>query len=197
MTPLRSAFFLAAVMAFPGVATVGSQQPAAPAEPAPAAMILMAYPERFGDLERPPVVFDHARHTTALGAEECTKCHLIAEDVLTPSFAAAAGDLDPGAFDGRLPRPVPRVPRVAVDARPRSWAVGLWGMSPSKARRHAGAGADVVRLLAPCTPRCRLQGPGRVGSVPELPPRLRRGVATAGLREGAGGRVQRLPSGAG
>ena len=98
MTPLRSAFFLAVVMAFPGAATVGSQQPAAPAEAAPAAMILMAYPERFGDLERPPVVFDHARHSTALGAEECTQCHLIAEGVLTPSFAAAAGDLDAGAL---------------------------------------------------------------------------------------------------
>jgi len=95
MTPIRIAPLL--FIALLGVAVVAAQQAPAAPEPAPAGMILMAYPEDFGELERPPVDFDHARHTTALGADQCSKCHLVEEGVLTPSFAAAAGDLDPDA----------------------------------------------------------------------------------------------------
>ncbi len=96
MTPIRIAPMLA--VALLGISVVAAQQAPAPAEPSPAGMILMAYPEEFGELERPPVNFNHARHTTTLGADHCKDCHAVEEGVLTPSFAAAAGDLAPEAF---------------------------------------------------------------------------------------------------
>jgi len=96
MTPIRIAPMLA--VALLGISVVAAQQAPAPAEISPAGMILMAYPEEFGDLERPPVNFNHARHTTVLGADHCKDCHLVEEGVLTPSFAAAAGDLGPDAL---------------------------------------------------------------------------------------------------
>jgi hypothetical protein len=105
MTPIRSAVFLAAAIALPGAATVAAQRPTAPVEPAPAGMILMAYPELFGDLERPPVNFNHALHSAKLGPDQCKDCHVIENGRLTPSFAAAAGILAPDdlmdAYHGR------------------------------------------------------------------------------------------------
>jgi hypothetical protein len=96
MTPIRSAVLLVAAIALPGAATVAAQQPKTPPASEPAGMILMDYPERFGELERPPVIFSHALHTTKLGADQCTDCHLIEDGKLTPSFAAANGVVDPG-----------------------------------------------------------------------------------------------------
>ncbi len=37
--------------------------------------VMMARPEAFAELERPPVVFDHRRHTEALKEEGCRGCH--------------------------------------------------------------------------------------------------------------------------
>jgi len=96
MTPIRIAPLLA--VALLGISVVAAQQASEPAEPSPAGMILMAYPEEFGELERPPVDFNHARHSTAMGADQCKECHLVEEGVLAPSFAPAAGDLDPDAL---------------------------------------------------------------------------------------------------
>ena len=96
MTPIRIAPLLA--VALLGISVVAAQQASEPAEPSPAGMILMAYPEEFGELERTPVDFNHARHSTAMGADQCKECHLVEEGVLAPSFAPAAGDLDPDAL---------------------------------------------------------------------------------------------------
>ena len=59
MTPTRIAPLL--VVALLGISVVAAQPAPAPAEPSPAGMILMAYPEEFGDLERPPVEWGHLR----------------------------------------------------------------------------------------------------------------------------------------
>jgi len=96
MTPIRIAPMLA--VALLGISVAAAQQASAPAESTPVGMILMTHPEEFGDLERPPVNFNHARHTTTLGVDHCQDCHLVEEGVLTPSFAAAAGDLGPEAL---------------------------------------------------------------------------------------------------
>ncbi len=98
MTPIRSAPMLAALVVLLAAPVVAAQEATVSDEPAPAGLILLAYPERFGDLERPPVAFDHGRHSTALGADQCKQCHLIVDGKLTPSFAAMADDLDPEAL---------------------------------------------------------------------------------------------------
>jgi hypothetical protein len=41
-----------------------------------ASTIVLKLPERFGELERPPVEFDHARHVDALEREGCEACHI-------------------------------------------------------------------------------------------------------------------------
>ena len=53
------------------------------------ATVTMQFPAAFGDMERPPVEFDHKAHTDALEAEGCETCHRIDEKgVLIPRLAA-------------------------------------------------------------------------------------------------------------
>jgi hypothetical protein len=49
--------------------------------------IVMASTAMFANLERPPVVFDHLRHTESLEETQCTVCHTIKkDDALTYAF---------------------------------------------------------------------------------------------------------------
>ncbi len=98
MTPIRSAPMLAALIVLLAAPVAAAEQATEPAGPAPSGMILLAHPERFGELERPAVDFNHGRHSTALGADQCNECHLIEDGKLSPSFAAAAGNLGPEAL---------------------------------------------------------------------------------------------------
>jgi len=55
------------------------------------AIIEMDFPEALGAMQRPPVEFNHAAHTTALKVEGCAACHTLDEAGFHPGFAATAG----------------------------------------------------------------------------------------------------------
>ena len=53
------------------------------------ATVSMEFPAVFGEMQRPPVEFDHRAHTEALGPASCETCHLLDEQgVLTPRMVS-------------------------------------------------------------------------------------------------------------
>jgi hypothetical protein len=56
-------------------AASGKEESAAASAAGRPAVITIAQPARLGEMERPAAVFDHAKHTNALGAEGCKLCH--------------------------------------------------------------------------------------------------------------------------
>lgn len=95
MTNTRCASLIFALFGAVLVPSAFGQQAA---EPAPAGLIILARTANFDGLERPAVVFDHGRHTTALEVDHCADCHLVENGVLVPTFKAASGDLDGDAL---------------------------------------------------------------------------------------------------
>ena len=66
--------------------------------PAAASVIVLTQPAAAGPMERPPVAFDHAKHTNALGTGSCAPCHAVdAQQVFLPEIAAVARETDAAA----------------------------------------------------------------------------------------------------
>ena len=63
------------------LAALGCRDGSNPAASAPHGVVavqqarFITIPDAFGDLKRPPVRFDHDKHTAALNAEGCAPCH--------------------------------------------------------------------------------------------------------------------------
>jgi len=55
-------------------ASLACEKPAPPRQADPA-LVVLELPPDLGAAERPAVLFDHARHTAALGMQHCTPCH--------------------------------------------------------------------------------------------------------------------------
>jgi hypothetical protein len=54
-------------------------------------LIRMDFPHEMGPLERPVVQFDHAKHTSALEREGCSRCHHEKDEKLTPKLSLTVG----------------------------------------------------------------------------------------------------------
>jgi hypothetical protein len=78
-TSFRAA--LTALCAAAALAADTSAPPAPPGQP-----VFVTVPERFRELSRPPVLFQHDRHTAALRAEGCEACHASREGRLQFGF---------------------------------------------------------------------------------------------------------------
>jgi hypothetical protein len=75
----------------PGPTDRATSTASASAEPRTLApsVVVMSLPESAGPMERPPVEFDHARHTSALEEEDCETCHSLSDKGLDPVLKAA------------------------------------------------------------------------------------------------------------
>jgi hypothetical protein len=77
-----------ALLAFVSACVEAEQDTLAPS------VVALTMPERYGDLRRPAVLFDHARHTRAV-TSGCDECHPRQGERLAFSFMRAADPIDP------------------------------------------------------------------------------------------------------
>ena len=140
-------------------------------------------------MQRPAVEFDHEAHTNGSrgrGLRRPATASATPDSI--PTLAATADIERSGRADGCLPRSLHGLPQGA-DAQsatsgpsPAASATSTWQPGESPASGHG------LRLLAARASRHAFRR-----QVRDLPPRLRRSDQDAGLREGQGGGLPRLP----